>query len=170
MEKLIKESKKSAKQISPLESLLITTIHTAISATISKGYVLEQLATTIQNIKLQTEEIKKLQDQVKLLENQQNKSGTLHVVELQRAQNQVEIWNKLATESSIVYTLGNVKEIIWNKIIEEMSEIWPCVHIIFEKKELVEKENQTITDINTQLGEMPNTTNNIIKFLNSKDS
>ena len=34
----------------------------------------------------------------------------------------------------------------------------------------MEKANQEIFDINTQLGEMPNTTNNIIKFPNSKEN
>ena len=55
MEKLIKESKKSAKQISPLEALPITSIPTAISATTIKRDVADQLATTLQNMTLQTE-------------------------------------------------------------------------------------------------------------------
>ena len=33
----------------------------------------------------------------------------------------------------------------------------------------MEKANQTIANINSQLGEMPSTTNNIIRFLNSKN-
>lgn len=33
----------------------------------------------------------------------------------------------------------------------------------------MEKEKQTIANINAQLGEIPATTNNIIKFLNSKN-
>ena len=60
---------------------------------------------------------------MKLLENQKNKSDTFHAAELQRAQNQVEICKKSTMKAYIGYTLGNVQEIIWNNIIEEMSEI-----------------------------------------------
>jgi len=61
---------------------------------------------------LQTQEIKKLQDQVKFLEDHQKNTGIFHAAELQRAQNEIEAWKKLATESSIGHTLGHVKEII----------------------------------------------------------
>lgn len=70
----------------------------------------------------------------------------------------------LATHSP---RLTEVKEIMWNNIVEKRDEIWPCIHIIFEHKELMEKSNQTISIINA--GEMGATTNNIIKFLNSKN-
>ena len=50
-----------------------------------------------------------------------------------------------------------------------MDEIWPCILIIFEQKELMEKAKQAVSTINTELGDMPTTTNNIIKFLNSKN-
>jgi len=77
--------------------------------------------------------------------------------------------------SSVLYLathsprLTEVKEIMWNNIVEKRDEIWPCIHIIFEHKELMEKSNQTISIINAESGEMGATTNNIIKFLNSKN-
>lgn len=49
-----------------------------------------------------------------------------------------------------------------------MDEIWPCIQIIFEKKELIEKAIRAISTINTKLGDMPTTTKNIIKFIDSK--
>lgn len=90
-------------------------------------------------------------------------------MELQRAQKQIEAWRKYATESSIGHTLAQVKEIIWNNIIEAMDEISPCIQIIFELKEFIERANQAISTNNNELGDMPATTNNIIKFLNSKN-
>lgn len=152
----------------PLQALPITTIPTNISSTTSTGDVAYQLANAVQNMSLQTEEIKKLQDQFKLLQDHQTKTGNLHAVELQRAQNQIEAWKKSTTESSIGYTLCLVKEIIWNNIIEEIDESWPCLEIIFKQKEFMEKAKKTISTINVELGEMPVIANNIIKFLNSK--
>jgi len=170
MDKLIKEKEKAAKKtIVPLEELPITTIPTTISATTSTGDVADQLENLVQNMSLQTKEIKKLQDEVKLEEDHQKKTKTFHVAELQRAQNKIEAWKKSTTESSIGHTLDHAKEIIWNNIIEEIDEIWPCIQIIFEQKELMEKEKQTIATRNDQLGEILITTNNIIKFLNSKN-
>lgn len=50
-----------------------------------------------------------------------------------------------------------------------MDEIFPCIHIIYEQKELMEKSKQAISTINNELGEKPTKTNHIIKFLNSKN-
>lgn len=79
------------------------------------------MAYTVQNMSLQTEGIKKLQDPVKILWDHQKKTKNFHAAEQQRAQNQIEAWRKSTTESSIGYKLGHVKEIIWNNIIEEID-------------------------------------------------
>ena len=42
------------------------------------------------------------------------------------------------------------------------------VQIMFEQHDLVLKSRQAIDRINTELGEMPSASNEIIKFLNSK--
>jgi len=73
-----------------------------------------------------------LQAQFNLLQYHQTKTETFHAAELQRAENQIELWKMLAAKSSIGYTLAHVKEIIWNNIIEEIDEIWPFIQIIFE--------------------------------------
>ena len=75
---------------------------------------------------------------------------------------------KSERESSIGNTLGQVKEIVWIDIIESINEIWSCIHIIFEQKELIEKANDAITKIKEELWDKPTTANNIIKFLNFK--
>ena len=129
----------------PLQALPITTIPTTISSTTSTGDIAYQLDNAVQNMSLQTEEIKKLQGQVKLLQDHQKKTETFHTTELQRAQNQIEAWKKSAAESSIGYTLGHVKEIIGNNIIEEINEICPCIQIIFEQKKLMEKAKQSVS-------------------------
>lgn len=50
-----------------------------------------------------------------------------------------------------------------------MGEIWPCIQIIFEHRELIQRAIEAIYTINNKLGDMSATTNNIIKFLNSKN-
>ncbi len=83
MEKLIKEKEKFPKMVVfPLQPLPITTIPTTIYSSTSTGDVVDQLENAIQNMSLQTEEIKKLQDQVKLLQDHEKKTETFHVAEL----------------------------------------------------------------------------------------
>ena len=50
-----------------------------------------------------------------------------------------------------------------------INEIWPCIEIIFEQKELIKKANDAITDMKEDIGDMPTIANNIIKFLNYKN-
>ena len=69
MKKLIKEKEKTAKiVVVPLEALLITTIPTSIYFVTNTGDVADQLGNVVQNMSLQTQEINKLQAQVKLLQ------------------------------------------------------------------------------------------------------
>jgi len=83
---------------------------------------------------------------------------------LQRAKALIERLQKSEKESSIGNTLGRVKEIIEHNIINGMNEFWPSIQIIFEQKELLEKAKEAISATNTELGDMPATTNRIIKF------
>jgi len=76
---------------------------------------------------------------------------------------------KYENESSIGNTLRRVKEIIWHNIINGMNEIWSTIQIIFEHKELVEKDKEAISATNLEPRDMPSTTNKIIKFLNSRN-
>ena len=81
----------------------------------------------------------------------------------------IERLQKLERESTIGQTLAQAKEIIWADIINSINEIWPCIQIIFEQKELIKRATDAITDIKQELGEMPTTTTNIIKFLKTKN-
>lgn len=59
MEKIIKEEEQAAKiVVVPLEALPITTIPTNTSSTTSTGAAADQLAYAVQNMSLQTDEIK----------------------------------------------------------------------------------------------------------------
>ena len=73
--------------IVPFEALPITTIPTTISSTTSTGDTADQLENAVQNMSLQTKEIKRLEGQVKLLHDHQMNIETFHAAELQRAQN-----------------------------------------------------------------------------------
>jgi len=53
-------------------------------------------------------------------------------------------------------------------ILDSMNEIWPCIQIIFEHKELIQKATETIVQVREKLGDMPSEAPNIIKFINSK--
>lgn len=69
MKNIIKEKEKIVKMIvSPLEALPITTIPTSIYFVTNTGDVADQLGNVVQNMSLQTQDINKLQAQVKLLQ------------------------------------------------------------------------------------------------------
>jgi hypothetical protein len=65
-------------------------------------------------------------------------------------------------------TLSEAKENIWIDICKSMTDIWPLIHIMFEKHELVQRSIQAIDKIKGELGERPIEANEIIQFLNSK--
>ena len=54
-------------------------------------------------------------------------------------------------------------------ILDSMNDIWPCIQIIFEQKELIQKATETIVQVREKLGDMPTKASNIIELLNSKN-
>lgn len=72
-------------------------------------------------------------------------------------------------DASIGQTLAQAKETIWIDILDSMNEIFPCIQIIFEQKELIQKATETIVQVREKIGDMPTDASNIIKSMNSKN-
>lgn len=87
-----------------------------------------------------------------------------HAVELQRTRGKIEVFHKEVKDSYLRNTLGLVKEIIWEEIIESTKDFWPYI------KDLLEKAQEAIQNISNELEDKPEIATNIIKFLNSKDN
>ncbi len=74
-----------------------------------------------------------------------------HTTELQREKGKIEVLQKEVKDSYLENTLGLVKEIIWEDIIESIKDIWPYIKIFFDQKDLLEKSQEAIETISNQL-------------------
>lgn len=77
----------------------------------------------MEGMNLQNEEIKRMESQVGVLQDQIKGVESNHFVEMQREKALIEKLQKLEKESSIANKLGRVKEIIRHYVIYRMNEI-----------------------------------------------
>jgi len=172
MEKMVEEKEKVAqltKTTMEVVPLTIMSTATPTTTTMGTGSHAEQLTKSMESMNLQIEEIKRLETQFNDFQDHIKRVESAHSVEMRRARTLIEKLQKSEKEPSIGNTLGRVKEIIWNNIINGMNDIWPNIQIIFEQKKLAEKAKEAISTTDLELGDMFTTTNRIIKFLNSKN-
>ena len=101
----------------------ITVTPTTTPATTSTLGGTEQLAKTMYNMTIQTEEIKRLEAQINTLKDLKTRSDNVHVMEIQRAQKYIERLIMEESKASIGQTIGQAKEIIWTSILDSMNEI-----------------------------------------------
>ena len=157
MEKIIKEKEESQKMaIIPLDAIPIsqlpaigkTTAITSFTHTASA----EQVTKRLENMSIQSKEIKTLHDQLKALEVQKAKAEASCVTKLQKSQRLLEKLQKVERDTSIGQTLAQAKETIWMNILDSMNEIWPSIQIIFEQKGLIEKDTKIIVQGRENIG------------------
>lgn len=177
MEKLVKEKEEVVKKanipmdVVPLAAVPMTIVSNFGTAeTICTTEGAKQLVEAVQNLSIQTQEINKLQDQLKTLQHMKAVADNSHAVKLHWARDQIEVLQKEVKDSYLGNTLGLVKEIIWEEIIESIKYIWPYIRIFFYQKDLLEKAQEAIETISNQLEDKLEIATDIIKFLNSKDS
>lgn len=123
----------------------------------------------MENMSIQGEEIKKLWEDVKVIQEQKTKYENFLLTEMQKSQRLTQRMQQIDKEFAMGNTLAQVKENIWKRINEAMIEIWPSIQIIFDQKELIEKYSEAIEQIKEHLGDKPSEATQLIKFLNSKN-
>ena len=86
MEKLVKEREKVAQMaIIPLEVVPLAAVPSITSAATCTSSGTEQLAKAMENISIETEEIKRLEAQINILKDQKVSSNNAHEIKEQRA-------------------------------------------------------------------------------------
>ena len=107
MYKLVKEKEKAVEMaIVPLDVVPIAVIPTdTLATTITSGGT-EQLAKAMENMSIQTEEIKKLEAQNNTLKDIKVRSDNAHEIEIKRAQKKIKSLINLEKEASIGHTIG----------------------------------------------------------------
>jgi hypothetical protein len=122
----------------------------------------------MEDMTLQGEEIKKLQEEIQNLQKVNFTFQTSYNTKRHNPDKLKQELQQLQKETVMARTLSEAKENIWMDICQSMREICPLIQIMFEQLELVYRARQAIDRIKGELGEMPTEANEIIKFLNSK--
>jgi hypothetical protein len=85
----------------------------------------------MEDMSIQREEIRKLQEEVKTLQELKSMFQASHQKEMHKSQRLSQQLQQLGKETSMENTLAQAKENIWIDINKSMSEIWPSIQIIF---------------------------------------
>jgi hypothetical protein len=179
MDKLIKEKEQNVHMaMIPLEAVPLIGIRiteastsTEIPSTIpvQVSDASEKLVKSMEDMSIQGEEIKKLQEEVNNLQELKSMFQASHQEEMHKSQRLSQQLQQLQKETVMEKTLAQAKENIWVDINKSMSEIWPSIQIIFEQHELVQKARGEIEIIKEELGERPTEASELIIFINSKN-
>jgi hypothetical protein len=180
LEKLLKEKEQSTPmEVIPLSAVPIAKVSTTVVPTITTAKIplatpltaLEktmELGKSMEEMTLQGTGISRLKMEIEILQELKSSFQTRYNVERQVSKKLKQEIQQLQKQTVAGKTLAEAKENIWTDISKSINEIWPMVQIMFDQHDLVLKSRHTIDRIRTELGEMPSTTNEIIKFLNSK--
>jgi hypothetical protein len=169
LEKLIKEKEQSVPMaVIPLNAVPLTGVSAATTTSVTTTEASEKLAKSMEDMSLQGQEIKRLQDEINNLQKLKATFQSSYNTELHTTQRLKQELQKLQKETVMAKTLSEAKENIWMDICKSMTEIWPLIQIMFEQHELIQRSKQAIDKIRGELGEMPTEANKIIRFLNSK--
>jgi len=109
----------------------------------------------MEDMSIQGVEIIKLQEEVKLLQEDKSRIQACHREEMHKSQKLSQRLQELGKETAMENTLAQAKENIWIDINKSMTKIWPSIQIIFEQHELIKKARGSIEIIKEQLGEKP---------------
>jgi hypothetical protein len=124
---------------------------------------------SMEGMSLQGKEIRKLQEEVKNLQELKSMFQASHQAEMHKSQRLKQQLQQLQKETVMAKTLAQAKDNIWVDINKSMTKIWPSIQIIFEQHELVQKAIEAIEKIREELGERLTEATELIRFLNSKN-
>jgi hypothetical protein len=180
LENIVKEKEKNVPMdVIPLYAVPLTGVSTTTTTTTTTAEIptktlvttrdaSEKLAKSMEDMPLQGQEIKRLQDEINNLQQLKSTFQLSYNTEMYKSQRLKQELRNLQKETVMAKTLSEAKENIWIDICKSMTKIWPLIQIMFEKHELVQRSKQAIDKIRGELGERPTKANEIIRFLNSK--
>ena len=160
----------SAATTVPVATILPTTLVTESST--ATAHPSDEAGTLIkytQDMSIQTNEINRLKDQIKSLEDEKKLVQIMHKDETQKSNKLTERIQKLEKELTLKEPLAQAKQQLLANIINSVNDIWPSIQVIFEQKDLIKEGIKAIQKVKEELGSKPEEANEIIKFLNSKN-
>ena len=98
----------------------------------------------MQYMTIQNNEIKRLKEQIRSLEDEKKLAKIMHKNKEQRANRLNEQVKNLEKELTLKEPMAHVKQQLWSNIIESFNDIWPSIQVIYEKKYSVKSEREAI--------------------------
>ena len=132
--------------IIPLEAIPLTKVRTTKAVTLVEipSAILvqvpdasEKLVKSMECMSLQGEKIRKLQEEVKNLQDLKSMFQSRYHAEMHKSQRLSQQLQQLQKEIVMAKTVSEANENIWVDINKSMEEIWPFIQIMFEQHELV---------------------------------
>jgi DNA repair ATPase RecN len=177
LDKMVKEKEQNMQMVViPLEAVPLTGISTTTAVTTEFPSAIpmkvpnasNKLVKSMEDMSVQGEEIGKLREEVKSLQDLKSMFQSSYNTKINKSQRLSQEIQKLQNETIMAKTLSEAKENIWMDINNSMAEIWPFIQMIFEQHALVQTARTTIEKIREDLGERPTEATEFIRFLNSK--
>jgi len=149
-----------------LETTLVTESFIAVAHPSDEA---SKLIKAMHDMSIQTNEINRLKDQIKSLEDEKKLAQIMHKDETQKSNRLTERIQKLEKELTLKEPPAQEKQQLWANIINSVNDIWPSIQVIFEQKDLIKEATKAIQRVKEELGIKLEEANEIIKFLNSKN-
>jgi len=141
---------------SPVATSLPTA--SAIGSTIATTHPSDEagkLIKAMQDISIQTNEINRLKEQIKGLEDEKEVAQIMRKSETQKSNRLTERIQKLEKELTLKEPLSQAKKQIWANIINSVNDIFPSIQVIFEQNDLVKEAGEAIQRVRAKLGNKP---------------
>ena len=132
--------------IIPLEEVPLTRVRIGEETTIAEipstipvqvPYVSENPMKSMEDVSIQGEEIIKLQEEVKNLQDLNSMFQSRYHAEMHKSRRLSQQLQQLQKEIVMAKTISEANENIWVDISKSMEKIWPFIQIIFEQHDLV---------------------------------
>jgi hypothetical protein len=81
----------------------------------------------MEDMSIQGAEIKRLQEEVKSLQEQKSRVKNCHQKEIHKSQRHNQQLKQLGKETAMENTIAQAKENIWIDINKSMTDIWPSI-------------------------------------------
>jgi len=150
--------------------IITGTSATATAPGSSTTMTIEQLIKTMEELKLQVSELKQVKEKLAKVEQSYDKSK-MNVAEKTREVKALEKKVRaLEKDLSLHKPLAKIRGILWNNIIQSLSDVWRSIQTIYEYIDLIRVAQVEIQKTRALLGQMPEQANRLIHFLNTKTS
>lgn len=94
-----------------------------------------KLIKSMEDMSTQTNEVNRLKEQIKSIEDEKKLDQIMHKNETQKSNRLNERIQKLEKELTLKEPLAQAKQLLWTNIIDSVNDIWPSIQLIFEQND-----------------------------------